>query len=139
MPSETVDIRIATGVPDRRVLLARLCDELGLALARGQGWEGDDSLVPWHASAATFEALPARMVEAILDELAETGDCLGGIEFSGYLETDHGPRAWGCLTVHEGRPRELAPELEACTVGPDGSGYRLEARLRLGAMDGADA
>lgn len=137
MPSETVDIRIA--MPDRRVLLARLCEEIGLALARGQRWERDDALVPWHASAATFEALPARVVEAILDEWAETGDRLGGIEFSGYLETDLGPRAWGCLTVHEGQPRELAPELEACTVELDGGGYRLEARLRLRIMDGADA
>ena len=139
MPSEYAEIRIATDRPDRRALLARFSEELGHALARGQTWERDDAVVPWHASASSFEELPRRMTEVILGEWADTGGCLGGIEFSGYLETDHGPRAWGCLSVHEDRPRELAPELETCTVTPGGSGYRLEARLRLRAMGGAGA
>ncbi len=139
MSSETVEILTVSGVADRRALLARLCGELGRALGGDGGWERDDALVPWHASAATFEELPARVMDAILDEWAETGDRLGGIEFSGYIETDHGPRAWGSVTIHEGRPRVLVPEVEGCTVEPAGDGFRVEARLRLRERDGSDA
>lgn len=139
MPAEIVEIRTATGTSDRRALLARFCDELGRALIRDDRWERGDALVPWHASASSFEDLPARVMAAIFDEWAETGGRLGGIELSGYLETDHGPRAWGSLRVHEGRLREAAPELEELTVAPAGGGYQIEARLRLRVMDGADA
>lgn len=139
MPNDTVDIRIVTASPDHRAVMARFCDELGRALAGDQRWERDDAVVPWHASASSFEALPEQVVEAILGEWAEIGDRLGGIEFSGFLETDHGPRAWGCLAVREGHPRERSPELEMCTVAPDSDGYRIEARLRFPGMDGGDA
>lgn len=138
MTRDTVEIRFATTIADRRALLARLCDELSRALAHDERWERDDAVVPWHASAPTFEALPTRVVASILDEWAELGDRLAGIEFSGYLETDHGPRAWGSLVVHEGRPREREPRLASCTVEPAEGGYRLEARLHLG-TDGDDA
>lgn len=131
MSSEPVEILTVTGVADRRALLARFCGELGRALAGDERWERDDTLVPWHATAATFEDLPARVLDAILDEWAETGDRLGGIEFSGYIETDHGPRAWGSVMVHGGRPRELVPDVEACTVEQVADGFRVEARLRL--------
>lgn len=139
MPSDVSDIRIAIDMPDRRSLLARLCAELGETLAPAERWERDDAVVPWHATAPTFAELPARLVAAVLDEWEEIGACLSGLEFSGYLETDHGPRAWGCLHVHEGRPRSSRPEVESLTVEEIEGGYRLEARLRTVVTDGADA
>ena len=139
MASETVDIRIAIETPDRRNLVGRLCAELHRALARDERWERGDAVVPWHASAPTFAKLPARVVGAILDEWEDADDLLSGLEFSGYLETDHGPRAWGCLHVHEGRRRESWPEVESLTIEDVDGGYRLEARLFLRSLDSADA
>lgn len=138
MTSDVSDIRIAIDMPDRRGLLARLCAELGETLAPDERWERGDAVVPWHATAPTFAELPARVVAAVLDEWEDVGDRLSGLEFSGYLDTDHGPRAWGCLHVHEGRPRLSRPEIESLTVEEIEGGYRLEARLRAETMDGAD-
>ena len=61
----------------QRALEAAL--ELGRAIARGQTWDRDDAVVPWHANASSFEALPARVAEAILGEWGDAGGCLGGI------------------------------------------------------------
>jgi hypothetical protein len=137
----TRDIRIAIESPDRRSLLARLCDELGRALAPDGQWERDDAVVPWHASAGTFEDLPGRMIAAVLDEWAETGARLAGVEFSGYLETDHGPRAWGSLIVREVTAGEAPPEIDSLATERIEGGYRLQARLRRstparGSVDG---
>lgn len=137
MTSDASEIRIAIDMPDRRGLLARLCAELARALAPDERWERGDAVVPWHASAPSFEALPERVVAAVLAEWEETDACLAGVEFSGYLETDRGPRAWGCLAVHEGRPRALRPEVHSCAVEQAESGYRLDARLRHPAATGS--
>jgi hypothetical protein len=139
MTSDVSDIRIAIDMPDRRGLLARLCAELAHTLAPDERWERGDAVVPWHATAPTFAALPERVIAAVLDEWEDVGDRLSGLEFSGYLETDHGPRAWGCIHIHEGRPRASRPEVESLEVEEIEGGYRLEARLRAVAMDGADA
>jgi hypothetical protein len=132
MSIDTVEIHISVDTPDRRVLLARLCAELDHALARDERWERDDAVVPWHAAAPRFADLPARVVAAVLDEWEEVDACLAAVEFSGYLETEQGPRAWGCLTVHEGRPRTARPALDTLSVEEGAAGCRLEARLRLG-------
>jgi hypothetical protein len=129
MASDITDIRIAVDMPDRRSLVARLCAELGHALAGNERWEREDIVVPWHASAPTFDELPARVVATLLDEWDEADARLAGIEFSGYLETDHGPRAWGSLVLHEGRPRGFHPEVDTLTIERIETGYRLELRL----------
>jgi hypothetical protein len=139
MSSKTLDILIAIDMPDRRGVVARLCAELSAELARDQEWEREDMVVPWHATAPAFEALPERVVTSILDEWEEADACLAGIEFSGYLETDRGPRAWGCLMVHEGQPRAGRPEVIAITVTESDAGYRLEARLRHPGAGNVDA
>ncbi len=135
MLSDTIDIHIHVAT-DRRELLARFCDELARAMAGGQRWEGGGFVVPWHVSAGDFEALPAGVVAAIVEAWDEAGGQLAGIEFSGYLETDHGPRAWGSLMTRDAAPGKRPPELEACTVERAGDGYRIDARLRT--TDDAD-
>lgn len=137
MPGNTIDISVASERPERRDLLARFCTELGRALAGNEVWDGGGSVVPWHVSASEFDALPARLAETIFAEWDESGGQLAGIEFSGYLETDQGPRAWGSLMVRDDLPRGRIPELLSCTVGRAGDGYRLNARLRTGDADNA--
>lgn len=136
MPSDLMEIHVATDRPDRRALLARFCEELASALTGDRQWMGDGFVVPWHASANEFDSLPERVVAAILEEWDDAGGRLAGIEFSGYLDTDHGPRAWGSLLAGEGGSRERSPELVSCTVERAGEGYRIDARLRPGS--GAD-
>lgn len=115
---------------DRRALVAHLCAGLRQALAPDQPWEGAEVVVPWHATAPTFEELPERVVRDVLDEWGEAGADLLSIEFSGYLETDDGPRAWGYLVLRETAAPAPCPAIEGVTVVPTEAGYRCEAHVR---------
>lgn len=127
---------------DRRTLIATLCAALNDALAHNRAWERGSSLLPWQATAEAFESLPSRIMETVLDELNEPGARLQEIEFSGYLETDRGPRAWGFLAIRDGeQPGEGRVEVQDFRVAEHEAGYRCDYRLRRvpGERGAADA
>lgn len=130
------DTTITFTASGRHELIGALCDTLCEVLAPGATPDEAGTLVPWQATAATFEALPGRMIDAVLDELVAAGGSLASVEFSGYLETDEGPRAWGFIGLAGGSGSTRGMEHDQPTVIPLESGYRITWRLRLEGSNG---
>ena len=122
--------------PGRHELIGALCDTLCEVLEPDAVPDQAGTLVPWQVTAPTFEALPGRLIDAVFGELAAAGGQLASVEFSGYLETDEGPRAWGFIGLAEGPVPTRGVDHDEPTVVPLESGYRITWRLR---REGSDA
>jgi hypothetical protein len=123
------DITITFTAADRHELIGALCDTLCEVLAPDATPEQAGALVPWQVTADTFEALPGRMIDTVLEELAASGGQLASVEFNGYLETDEGPRAWGFIGLVEGGAATHGLEHDQPVVVPLESGYRITWRV----------
>lgn len=131
MPTNNLETTISITSNSRRALIADLCAELNAALTTDHPWERGSTLYPWQATATSFEELPARVLEAVLEEWGERDRQHGEIECSGYMETDEGSRAWGFLAVHENMPsRERRPIVDHVSVTVSAETCRFEARIR---------
>ena len=115
----------------RRSLILTLCAELNATLTANQHWERDATLHPWQATSDSFDGLPERVVDAVMDGWHETNRQLDEIECSGYMETDEGSRAWGFLAVHQSSPPiETYPIVDRVSVAVSGDIYQCEVRMR---------
>lgn len=123
-------IRIDISVPRRRELVARLCLALNEALAPADDWTSGSEIRHWQVAVADFGDLPAGIIEAVLEEWSESGGRLDEIEFSGYLDTEDGHRAWGFLAMGAGERGEHGhPYLEQISVAETEDGYTLMATM----------
>lgn len=128
-------IRIDIFVPRRRELVARLCLALNEALAPADDWASGSEIRHWQVAVVDFGDLPAGIIEAVLEEWSESGGRLDEIEFSGYLDTEDGHRAWGFLAVRGEEPRERErPKLEQARVEETEDGLALTATISRHAL-----
>jgi hypothetical protein len=127
--TSTPEPSISFVATDRRAVVAHLCAGLRQALASDQPWAREEVVVPWHATAPTFTELPGRVVRELLAAWDEAEAHLLSIEFSGYLETDQGPRAWGFLVLHEGETPPPCPRIDEVSVVETEAGYRCEVTI----------
>lgn len=135
MPLDEEQIRIDISAPRRRELVARLCLALNEALTPRDHWQRGCEIRHWQVAVARFDALPAEIIEAVLEEWSESRGRLEEVEFSGYLDTAEGHRAWGFLAVRAGERGE--PErfyLEQVALDEANDGFALTATIRRRAM-----
>lgn len=126
---QKVEINISAS--RRRELVALLCVALDDALSRHDNWETGCELCHWQATVPAFELLPATIIETIFNEWSDSGERMDEIEFSGYLETDDGPRAWGFLALRKDQPRlEERPLLENLQLFEQDGLYQLKATIQ---------
>ncbi|CAN5638796.1 hypothetical protein BH23CHL3_BH23CHL3_02650 [soil metagenome] len=123
-------IRIDISASRRRELVARLCLALNEELTAADDWASGCEIRHWQVAVADFLDLPAGIIEAVLEEWSESGDRLDEIEFSGYLDTGDGHRAWGFLAVRggEAHAREY-PRLERATTEETEDGLALTVTI----------
>lgn len=114
----------------RRSLITTLCAKLNAALAASGQWEREPTLYPWQATSDSFERLPKRVVDVVMEGWHEANHQLDEIECSGYMETDEGSRAWGFIAVHQNSPPvEIHPIIDKVSVTVSGSTYQCEVRM----------
>lgn len=124
-------IQIDIFARQRRELVAMLCLTLSDALSHQDHWEEGCELRHWQVTVPEFESLPASIIDTIFDEWQESNERLDEVEFSGYLDTDEGHRAWGFLALRSDQVRvQGRPELERLELREIDDGYALKATLR---------
>lgn len=132
---EQVELRMSA--PRRRELVAMLCQALNEKFCHRDGWERGRELRHWQVTADRFEDMPGKVIEAVFNEWADSEQRLDEIEFSGYLDTDDGHRAWGFVAVCVTGSNGVAPPiLQGVELQERDGGYELRASIRRNTQPG---
>ncbi len=126
---ERIEMEIAAS--SRRELVAKLCLALNDAFSHRDQWEEGCEIHHWQVTASDFNALPAQIIHTVFNEWSDADERLDEVEFSGYLDTEDGHRAWGFLALRGGQVRvQGRPHLERLHVEEADDRYALTATLR---------